>query len=87
MGPRLDILLLFSLQKILSPIVVRCAQRALSPAHVNKKRYIATLLVMLFTRFPTNNEKLLVPTTTALYATKNVAIWRFLLTRAGDKAR
>ena len=55
----------YALQKILSRSVVRSAQRA--------------LLVMLCTRFPTSNQKLLVPTKTALYATKNVAIWRFFI--------
>jgi len=70
-----------AVQDNLSRSVVRSTQRALSPAHINKKRHLATLLVVSCTRFPTrSNLSLLVPTTTALYATKNVAIWRFLLT-------
>ena len=52
-------------QNILARSVVRSSQRALSPAHVNKKRHIATLLVVLCTRFPTSNLSLLAPTTTA----------------------
>ena len=37
------------------------------------------VLIVLCTRFPTSNLSLLVPTTTALYAAKNVAIWRFFI--------